>query len=448
MRSTSRATLSEGNHGREEEAEETVSLSDLGLGADDAGEAGRAPRCWSSGPPCAATASAIEARRPCGRREDRRLPLFPEAPLMTTLVYVETTRVSLSGPARGAGKVGAARRRDVSAVLLGSGVEEMAEAVGEARGVARPRGRRPGARERLSRAAGRCVSPSSSSPKGSTTLSSAASVLAADVAVPGSPSLDAGLNWDLVDLGAQGREAGRQAPGPRRLRDRPMSVGSRSRASPLSAPGPSSPPRPAVAPSVKIPVEIQDFSKQAVMVEQAHEESQGPSIEDADVIVAGRRGLGGPEDFARRGSRQGARRSSRRDPRSRRWTGTCTPPSRPDRKDRLAQAHRVRHLRRDPAQGPAQGSGDDRRRHTKDPNEPIFDYSDLAVVGDVHEIVPKLTELVKERKGFMERQAGRLPASLRSRTSLPSPPTRRMSGSTSASSSSEEGRPASPPRSG
>jgi electron transfer flavoprotein alpha subunit len=35
----------------------------------------------------------------------------------------------------------------------------------------------------------------------------------------------------------------------------------------------------------------------------------------------------------------------------------------------------------------------------KDPNAPIFEYSDLAVVGDVQEIVPKLTALVKERKG-------------------------------------------------
>ena len=33
------------------------------------------------------------------------------------------------------------------------------------------------------------------------------------------------------------------------------------------------------------------------MVEQAHAESEGPSIEDADVIVAGGRGLGAPENF-------------------------------------------------------------------------------------------------------------------------------------------------------
>jgi electron transfer flavoprotein alpha subunit len=35
----------------------------------------------------------------------------------------------------------------------------------------------------------------------------------------------------------------------------------------------------------------------------------------------------------------------------------------------------------------------------KDPNAPIFEFSDLGVVGDVHEIVPKLTELVTKRKG-------------------------------------------------
>ena len=34
------------------------------------------------------------------------------------------------------------------------------------------------------------------------------------------------------------------------------------------------------------------------MVERAHEESEGPSIEDADVIVAGGRGLGEPDNFA------------------------------------------------------------------------------------------------------------------------------------------------------
>jgi electron transfer flavoprotein alpha subunit len=35
----------------------------------------------------------------------------------------------------------------------------------------------------------------------------------------------------------------------------------------------------------------------------------------------------------------------------------------------------------------------------KDPNAPIFDFADLGVVGDVHVVVPRLTELVRARKG-------------------------------------------------
>ena len=34
----------------------------------------------------------------------------------------------------------------------------------------------------------------------------------------------------------------------------------------------------------------------------------------------------------------------------------------------------------------------------KDPHAPIFEYADLGVVGDLNEIVPKLTELVRERR--------------------------------------------------
>jgi electron transfer flavoprotein alpha subunit len=35
----------------------------------------------------------------------------------------------------------------------------------------------------------------------------------------------------------------------------------------------------------------------------------------------------------------------------------------------------------------------------KDPNAPILDFADVAVIGDVEQILPKLTELLRARKG-------------------------------------------------
>ncbi len=44
-----------------------------------------------------------------------------------------------------------------------------------------------------------------------------------------------------------------------------------------------------------------------------------------------------------------------------------------------------------------QGSGDVIAIN-KDPNAPIFEFADLGVVGDLNEVVPKLTQLVEQRK--------------------------------------------------
>jgi electron transfer flavoprotein alpha subunit len=35
----------------------------------------------------------------------------------------------------------------------------------------------------------------------------------------------------------------------------------------------------------------------------------------------------------------------------------------------------------------------------KDANAPIFEFSDLGVVGDLNKIMPRLTEAIKAKKG-------------------------------------------------
>src|SRR5205807_7298504 len=125
--------------------------------------------------------------------------------------------------------------------------------------------------------------------QGIDTVLFANSVLAADVAAGLAARLDAGLNWDLVDLTkANGKLVGTRPA----LQDSVyVDVGwtSEPRLA-LFRSGSFDPSETGGSAEVEdLQVAFEDFSTSARMIDQAHEETEGPSIEDADVIVAGGR---------------------------------------------------------------------------------------------------------------------------------------------------------------
>ena len=227
------------------------------------------------------------------------------------------------------------------------------------------------------------------------------SVLAADVAAGLAARLGAGLNWDLVDIV---RDDGKLVGKRPALQDsvyvdvgwssEPRLALFRSGSFDPSASGGS-------AEFEDVQVALEEFSTAARMVDQAHEESEGPSIEDADVIVAGGRGLGGPENFTlveelakALGGAVGATRAvvdAGWYPYSTQVGQTGKTVS-PKLYIACGISGAIQHKVGMQSSGVIVAIN-------KDPNAPIFEFSDLGVVGDVHEVVPKLTELVKARKG-------------------------------------------------
>jgi electron transfer flavoprotein alpha subunit len=319
---------------------------------------------------------------------------------MATLVYVEDHE---GEPVKGSlGVLGKAAQLgdDVTAVLLGSGVEGLAEAVGK-HGASRVLVADDSVLEAPLPQPRVDVLAKLVRSEGFDNVIFGSSVLAADVAAGLAARLDAGLNWDLVDLEVRDSKLVGKRPA---LGDSVIAeVGWKTTPRiALIRSGTFEPNESGGSAEVStIPVEVQDFSTQAVMVERAHEETQGPSIEDADVIVAGGRGLGQPENFSLvedLAKALGGAVAATRAVVDAGWYPYST---------QVGQTGKTVSPRLYIACGISgaiqhkvgmQGSGTIVAIN-KDPNAPIFEYSDLAVVGDVQEIVPKLTALVKERKG-------------------------------------------------
>jgi electron transfer flavoprotein alpha subunit len=236
--------------------------------------------------------------------------------------------------------------------------------------------------------------------QGIDTVLFAASVLSADVASGLAARLGAGLNWDLTDVVQQdGQLVGkRPALGDSVYVDVGWTAEPRLA---LIRAGTFDPKETGGEAQVEaFDVDFEDFSLQATMIEQAHAESEGPSIEEADVIVAGGRGLGSPDNFKlveELAQALGGAVAATRAVVDAGWYPYAT---------QVGQTGKTVSPKLYVACGISgaiqhkvgmQSSGTIVAIN-KDPNAPIFEFADLGVVGDLHQIVPKLTELLRSRK--------------------------------------------------
>jgi electron transfer flavoprotein alpha subunit len=320
---------------------------------------------------------------------------------MSTLVFLEHHEGELLRSSLGVLSKAAELDGDVAGVVLGSGVKELAAGAG-AFGAAKvyvadkPELEAPLPQPRVD-ALARLIGE-----QGFDTVVFAASVLSADVAAGLSARLGAGLNWDLTDVVQQDGSLIGKRPA---LGDSVyVDVGwtSEPRLALIRA-GTFEAKEVTETRSVEVEdfdVEFEDFSLGATMVEQAHAESEGPSIEDAEVIVAGGRGLGSPENFKlveELAKALGGAVAATRAVVDAGWYPYATQVGQtgktvsPKLYVACGISGAIQHKVGMQSSGVIVAIN-------KDPNAPIFEFCDLGVVGDLHEIVPKLTELVRQRK--------------------------------------------------
>ena len=152
---------------------------------------------------------------------------------------------------------------------------------------------------------------------------------------------------------------------------------------------------------VDVDVEYSPWSNQAKMVTRGEQRGADVDIEGADILVAGGRGLGKAEGFEQleelAGTLGGAVAATRAVVDAG-WypyaaqigqTGKTVSP-----KLYLAAGisgaiqHKV-----------GMQSSENIVAINKDANAPIFEFSDLGIVGDLNKIIPKLTEAIKAKKG-------------------------------------------------
>jgi len=319
---------------------------------------------------------------------------------VTTLVFLEHHDGAIQKGSLGVLARALAVGGDVAGVVVGSGVADVAASagafgVGNVYVVDDPALEAPLPQPRVD-ALEAVVAAS-----GAENVLFAASVLSADVAAGLSARLDAGLNWDVTDFSVENGELRGKRPAlgdtvvvdvawtstPRIALVRsgafdPVETGGTATVHPVS-------------------VTLQDFSTAARMVEQLQEQATGPSIEDADVIVAGGRGLGSPDGFKlaeELAAALGGAVAATRAVVDAGWypystqVGQTGKSVSPKLYIALGISGAIQH------KVGMQNSGTIVAIN-KDPNAPIFDFADFGVVGDLNQVAPKLAELVRARRG-------------------------------------------------
>jgi electron transfer flavoprotein alpha subunit len=316
-----------------------------------------------------------------------------------TLVFLEHHEGELVRNSLGVLSKAAALGGDVGGVVAGSGVKDLAAKAGEY-GASRvyvaddPALAAPLPQPRVD------VLAPLIREKGFDTVLFGQSVLAADLAAGLAARLDAGLNWDLTDIALEdGKLVGKR---PALADSVVVEVGWKSEPRlALFRTGAFDPaPVGGSAEVEEIPVQLGDFSTGAVMLEQAHEQRSGPSIEDADVIVAGGRGLGKPEGFGMLEELAKALGGAVAATRAVVDAGWYPYPAQVGQTGKTVSpklyiacgiSGAIQHKVGMQASGTIVAIN-------KDANAPIFEFCDLGVVGDVSEIIPKLTELVRAHR--------------------------------------------------
>src|SRR6059058_1757042 len=152
---------------------------------------------------------------------------------------------------------------------------------------------------------------------------------------------------------------------------------------------------------VDVDVELSEWSSKAKLVQRGEQRGADVNIEDADILVGGGRGLGAKEGFElceQLAESMGGAVAATRAVVDAGWypyaaqigqTGKTVAP-----KLYLAAGisgaiqHKV-----------GMQNSENIVAINKDQNAPIFEFSDLGIVGDLNKILPKLTEAVKAKKG-------------------------------------------------